>query len=55
MNFNQSQVVISSNEPSNFYSTKSDLKEQDIQEFKENKFTIGRIPHVPPPKELCFL
>jgi len=55
MNFNQSQVMISSNEPSYFYSLKSDLKEQDIQEFKENKFTICRIPHVPPPKELCFL
>lgn len=36
------------------YSDLSELNEQDIKQFKENKFTLGLIPHCPPTKQLCL-
>jgi hypothetical protein len=41
--------------PSYVYSNKNDLTAQDIDEFKSNKFTLSKIPHLPPAEELCFL
>ena len=42
--------------PSLIYSSKNDdLTAQDIEEFKANKFTLGKIPHLPPAEEFCFL
>jgi hypothetical protein len=35
------------------YSMLNDLKSQEIDEFKANNFTLGRIPINPPPHEMC--
>ncbi|RNA31474.1 nucleoporin 2 [Brachionus plicatilis] len=36
-----------------YYSQMNEINKQHLNEFKSNEFTIGRIPNVPPPKELC--
>lgn len=41
------------NTNSSYYSKLNELNSQDLDEFKSNQFTIGRIPQIPPPIELC--
>ncbi|CAF0943931.1 unnamed protein product [Brachionus calyciflorus] len=36
-----------------FYSSVNDLTKQELEEFKANQFTLGRIPNVPPAREFC--
>lgn len=36
-----------------YYSQVNEINKQDLDEFKSNNFTIGRIPSVPPAKEFC--
>lgn len=36
-----------------YYTQINEINKHDLDEFKSNNFTIGRIPSVPPAKELC--
>jgi hypothetical protein len=38
---------------SSYYSSLSDLNENDIKEYKAAQFTLGKVPMLPPAKELC--
>ncbi|KAJ6597896.1 Nucleoporin AMO1 [Pseudolycoriella hygida] len=40
-------------ESQSVYSKLEDLNPQDLKWFKEEGFTLGHIPTIPPPKELC--
>ena len=53
MSMTSSQSVTNTG-PSYIFSNKNDLTAQDIDEFKANKFTLGKIPHLAPAEELCF-
>lgn len=36
-----------------YYSNINEINKKDLDEFKSNEFTIGRIPNIPPARELC--
>ena len=38
---------------SSMYTPMSELTEEEKNEFSEEKFTLGKIPVRPPPKEMC--
>ena len=50
-NLNQ---VMKPSGPSNFYSNINELNNQDKEEYTNNKFTLGKIPHNAPLQEYCF-
>lgn len=41
------------NVTSTYYSSLNELNENDIKEYKSDKFTLGKIPILPPAKEFC--
>jgi hypothetical protein len=53
-NIQTSQIEPDVNPNPKVYSDLSELNENDIKEYKENKFTLGLIPHLPPTKQLCM-
>lgn len=45
--------VIQAQTDSKRYTPKDQLTSEELAEFMADKFTLGKIPERPPPKELC--